>query len=70
MAIGNIKGMLDVSILGVVPEDKNILAALRNKNAIISAYPRSRASVAYKLIAARIAGVDYKAPSFMDRFFG
>ncbi len=70
MAISNIKEMLDLPILGVVPEDRNILASLRHKDAILHTYPFSRASLAYKKIAAKMAGVSYKEPSFWQKLVG
>lgn len=70
MAISNIHEMLDLPILGVVPEDKNVLAALRNKDAILHNTPYSKASRAYMKIASKIAGVPYEEPSLMQRLFG
>ena len=70
MSIANIKGMLDVPILGIVPEDRNMLSCLRNKDAILNLHPRSKASVAYKRIAAKIADVNYKEPSLFERMLG
>jgi len=70
MSISNIKDMLDISILGVVPEDKNVQASLGSKDALLHAYPYSKASRAYKRIAARLANVDYEEPSLLMRMFG
>lgn len=57
MSIANIKDMLELPLLGVIPEDKNIQKALALKNAIIYTHPRSKASRAYKKIAKRILGL-------------
>jgi septum site-determining protein MinD len=70
MEIDNVMEMLDLPILGVVPEDKNIRAALNTKDAIVHSFPYSKASLAYKRIAADIAGVDYQEPGFFGRWFG
>lgn len=70
MSILNIKEMLDLPILGVVPEDKNVLASLRNKDAVLHNYPYSKSSLAYKRIAAKIANVSYQEPSLLTRLFG
>ena len=70
MAISNIKEMLDIPVLGVVPEDRNILASLRHKDAILHTYPFSRASLAYKRIASKMAGISYKEPSFWQKLIG
>lgn len=56
MPINNIREMLELPILGVVPEDKNMQKALIMKNALVHIYPKSRASRAYREIAARIIG--------------
>ena len=70
MSIGNIREMLDLPILGVVPEDRSILASLRHKDAVIHTYPYSRSALAYKKIAAKMAGVNYKEPGFWQKLFG
>lgn len=69
MSIANIKDMLDTQILGVVPEDRNVSAALKQKDAVLHNYPHSKASRAYKKIASKIAGVSYKEPSLFARVF-
>lgn len=70
MLISNVKEMLDLPILGVVPEDKNVKASVQNKDALIHLYPHSHASRAYKRIAAQIAGVEYDEPGLLARLFG
>jgi septum site-determining protein MinD len=69
MSISNIRDMLELPILGVVPEDKNVQAALRGKDALLHIYPNSRAAIAYKKVAARIAGVEYQQPNLFMRLF-
>ncbi|MBI3334318.1 AAA family ATPase [Candidatus Pacearchaeota archaeon] len=72
MPISNVRDMLELPILGVVPEDKNIQNALVLKDAIVHTHPRSRSARAYRAIAARIAGINgYKEPySLWDTMFG
>ncbi len=70
MSISNIKEMLDIPILGVVPEDKKVLASLRHKDAVIHMYPYTKSALAYKKIAAKLAGVNYKDPGFWKKMFG
>jgi septum site-determining protein MinD len=72
MPISNIAEMLELPILGVIPEDKKAQAALSMKEALIHAYPKSKAAKAYKRIAARLIGnEDYKEKSgFFSRVFG
>lgn len=70
MGISNIKEMLDLPVLGVIPEDRNILASLRRKDAIVHTYPYSRSALAYKKIASKMAGVSYNEPGFWKKLFG
>jgi septum site-determining protein MinD len=72
MTIDNVREMLELPILGVVPEDVNMQAALVMKNALIHTHPKSRASRAYRQIAARILGdsnYTEKVP-WLERWFG
>jgi septum site-determining protein MinD len=72
MPVLNIRDMLELPILGVIPEDKNMQSALVMKNALIHTHPRSKASRAYKQIAAKIIGMNgYKDEStLMEKLFG
>ncbi len=71
MPINNIKEMLELPILGVIPDDKNVQTALVMKDALVHTHPHSKASRAYKKIAAKIIGnTSYKEPSLFTRLFG
>ena len=72
MPISNISDMLELPILGVVPEDKNVPVSVTLKNALVHTHPRSKAARAYKQIAARIIGKsNYKENrSLWERMFG
>ena len=72
MPITNIKDMLELPILGVVPEDKNMQSSLVMKDAIIHTHPKSKASKAYRTIAARLIGYNnyQESYSFFERIFG
>ena len=72
MPIVNIKDMLELPILGVVPEDKNMQTALVMKDAIVHTHPKSKASRAYREIAAKIIGNNaYKeSPGFWGKLIG
>ncbi len=72
MPIANIKDMLELPILGVIPEEYRVQSALVMKEALIHAYPKCKASREYKRIAARLIGHDnYKDDSgFFSRLFG
>jgi len=70
MSISNVQEMLDLPILGVIPEDASVQASLRSKDALIHSYPHAKASRAYKKVAAKIAGIDYQEPGLFARIFG
>ena len=72
MLTENVAEMLELPILGVVPEDGNVQASLAMKDALVRTHPKSRASRAYRTIAARIMGnSNYsEKPSFFERLFG
>jgi len=54
-----VKEMLEVPILGMIPEDSNIQKSLNLKDAVIHTFPKSKSSRAYKEIAAKILDVKY-----------
>ncbi len=74
MASEAVKEMLEVPILGMVPEDISIQKALNLKDAVIHSYPKSKSSRAYKEIAAQLLDVEYDSnkdrESFWKRIFG
>ncbi len=72
MPIANIKDMLELPIMGVIPEDKNMQSALVMKDALLHTHPRSKAARAYKSIAAKIIGItNYKEDvPLLERLFG
>lgn len=70
MPLSNIHDMLELPILGVVPEDKNVAMSVVMKDALIHTHPYSKAAQAYKTIAARIAGISYKEKGMFSRVFG
>jgi septum site-determining protein MinD len=68
-----VKEMLEVPILGMVPEDISVQRSLSMKDAVVHTHPKSGASRAYKEIAARILQVEYDSekdkPSLWERIF-
>ena len=54
-----VKEMLEVPILGMIPEDINIKKALNLRNAVVYTHPKSASARAYKEIAAKILNVEY-----------
>jgi septum site-determining protein MinD len=56
MPIDSIKDMLEVPILGVVPEDDAIKESQRIKNAVVVTHPKSPSARSYRNITERILG--------------
>jgi len=54
MPIDNIKDMLEIPLLGIVPEDRKMQKALYLKDAIVHTHPRSKSARAYKKIAQKL----------------
>ena len=71
MPISNIAEMLELSILGVIPEDERIQQSLVMKDALVHVYPKSKPSLAYKRIAAKLINMEFNEhPGFFDKLFG
>lgn len=72
MPLSNIRDMLELPILGVIPEEERMQTALIMKDAIVHTHPKSKASRAYKRLASKIAGdVNYKDKyTIIERIFG
>ena len=56
MSISNIKDMLEVPILGIIPEDEAIRESHFMKNAVVHTHPKSRAAKHYIATSKRILG--------------
>jgi septum site-determining protein MinD len=61
--------MLEVPLIGIIPEDKNMQKALSLKSPIVNSHPKSKASKAYMETARRIMGLP-EEKSFFSRIFG
>lgn len=71
MPIANVAEMLELPILGVIPEDERIQQSLVMKDALIHAFPKSKPSLAYKKIAAKLIGEKFnETPGFFDKLLG
>ena len=60
MTIPNIKDMLEIPILGIIPEDISIKESQNMKNAVIHTHPRSKAAKHYIKTTKRLLGHDVK----------
>ncbi|MEX0920408.1 MAG: cell division ATPase MinD [Candidatus Pacearchaeota archaeon] len=54
-----VKEILEVPVLGMIPEDNAVKESIKIKNAVVHLSPKSNASRAYKEVAAKILEVDY-----------
>ena len=69
-----VKEMLEVPVLGMIPEDLVVKKSLNMKDAVVHTHPNSKPARAYKEIAASILDIEYNSnkdrPSFWKRIFG
>ena len=65
-----IREFTGLPIVGVIPEDENILESNNRKMLITSSRQNSSASKALFEIAARLAGTEYRRPGFFSRIRG
>lgn len=72
MPISNILDMLELPLLGIVPEDKNVARAVVMKDALLHVAPKSKAARAYRMLAAKIMGNTHyqEKLSLWERLFG
>jgi septum site-determining protein MinD len=72
MPISNVQEMLELPILGVVPEDYNVKASVVAKDAVVHTHPKAKVSRAYRKIAAKLIGKhDYREEyTLWERLFG
>lgn len=64
-----VKEMLEVPILGMVPEDMAVKKSIRSKGAVVHLYPKSDAARAYKEIAAKILNIPYDSDKDREGLF-
>jgi len=69
MSIKSIKEMLEVPVLGIIPEDKKVQEALAMKSPVFTAFPKSKSSRNFKIIANRLIGKKSEIKrNFLDKF--
>jgi len=59
MSLTSIKEMLELPIIGVVPEDPRVQEALSKRNAVVLECPNSKSARSYRAIAANVLGVEH-----------
>ncbi len=63
-----VKEMLETPVLGMVPEDEAVKRSINEKNAVMYTAPKSKASRAYKEIAAKILELNYDSDRDKETF--
>lgn len=63
----SVKDMLEIPIIGMIPEDIFVQKSLSLKDAVVHTYPKSKAARAYKEIAARLLDVEYDSDKDRER---
>ena len=63
-----VKEMLEVPILGMIPEDDDVRKSINMKKAVVHSHPKSNAARAYKEIAAKILNVPYDSDKDKEKF--
>ena len=64
-----VKDMLEVPILGMIPEDDSIQESLNLKDAVVHTHPKSKSARAYKEIGAILLGIAYDSDKDKDRWY-
>jgi septum site-determining protein MinD len=69
MSIPNIMDMLEVTLIGIIPEDDSIRESQAMKNSVIYTHPKSRATKTYFNVSNRLLGKDVKFEPINKRGF-
>lgn len=79
MPIKDVEEVLEMSVIGVIPEDRAVKFSHAMKDAVVHTHPKSAAAIQYKSLAAEIAGLPYQeaveqqhgpVAEFLLRWFG
>lgn len=68
ISVDELRQFAELPIIGSIPEDENVLESTNEKKLVTISEKNSPASKALFEIAAKIVGVEYKRPNFLDRF--
>lgn len=68
MSISSIKDMLEIPLIGIIPEDEAVRESQVIKNPVILTHPKSRAARNYEIASRRILGQDIEIESFKVGF--
>lgn len=62
-----VEGVLETKIIGIIPEDGHIRSSIAARNPAVLSEPHSEAAIAFKKLAADIAGIRYRPPGPFTR---
>ncbi|MEM5879264.1 MAG: cell division ATPase MinD [Candidatus Aenigmatarchaeota archaeon] len=60
----------ELPVIGIVPEDEKVLESINKRTLVSILHKNSPSSKAIFEIASKLAGIEYKKPSFLEIFFG
>jgi len=64
-----VKEMLEIPIIGMIPEDISVQKSLNLKDAVVHTHPKSKSARAYKEIAAKLLNVEYDSNKDKEKLF-
>lgn len=64
-----VKEMLEIPILGMIPEDLEVQKSLNMKDAVVHTQPKSKSARAYKEIAAKLLDIEYDSNKDKENIF-
>jgi septum site-determining protein MinD len=64
-----VKEMLEIPILGMIPEDDSVRRSINQKDAVVHSHPKSNAARAYKELAAKLLNLEYDSAKDREKFF-
>ena len=59
MPLRDIESILEIPIIGIIPEDRAVKFSQAKKEAVVHTHPKSAVAVQYKKLAAELSGVQY-----------
>ncbi len=65
--LNGIEAVLDTGIIGMIPEDRAVKSSIAARNPAVISEPHSEAAIAFKKLAADIAGIRYRPPGPFTR---
>lgn len=63
-----VKEMLEIPILGMIPEDDSVRRSINQKDAVVHSHPKSKAARAYKELAAKLLNIEYDSDKDKEKF--